>query len=305
MSEDNLNQNDNNNIKNRDSKSEFFKKKFSISYPNTKEERESLFLEFKKREREYKIGSQMLLEENSLLIDRMDIYEMFNISFLFREVKKYDISDIKISNVHDFAKNMCEIGYLVRIEIPLYSKYMRKKHKGNEIVKYATWDCPKWRFDQLEAIKEKDQMFYLEDLQEMEIKRLELEIKRPKNNDEVVKKNLDRGELFQKEKTKRSMLKNEELGEIQKIKKAKDDLETQEKQILKDEEKIKIAKGEICISGATQQSLMKMKIGYEKELSSKFHNKGFNSQNPTKHKNVNWFKKHLKDCKMKFEDHPK
>ena len=119
-----------------------------------------------------------------------------------------------------------------------------------------------------------------------------------------MKLNLDRGDLFDKEKIKRSMVKNEEIEEINIIQKEKADLELQKQEILDLDRKIKMDNGLLCTSEATQQSLLKMKESFERELSSKFQNKGFNSQNPTKHKNKNWFKLHFKTCNMKLENHP-
>lgn len=302
MSKDNYNENKDTEIKNKDSKSVFFKKKFSVSYPNNEEQRLKVYLEFKKREREFKIGSQMVKAENSLIIDRMHVYEMFNITFLHGEVVDYDLIKIKKSTLHRFVKNLCEIGYLIRIEISLYSKYMRHKHRGNEIIKYAVYDCSKWRFDQLETIKEKDKIFYLEDKQEREIKLLELEIKKPKTNEEVVKKNLDRGELFQKEKNKRSMLKNEELEIIQNIQKEKQDLELQNTKIIENEKNRKILKGEICPSNWTQTKLLQIKETDERSKNIEYggmkHLKRYS-------KNINSFDRHFKRCNMQFEDHPK
>ena len=290
MSEDNFDKNKNTERKNRDPKNEFFKKKFSIAYPNTKEGREKLFLEFKKREREFKIGSQMLIEENSPLIDRMHVYEMFNISFLFREAKRYDNPNIKLSNVWDFAKNLCEIEYLTRIAFPLFSKYMRKKHKGNEIIKYAVYDCPKRRFDQLEAIKELDRMFYLEDLEDRKDKRLELENKKRLTPDEASERVINTNSLIQE----KSFIANIEFE--RKIKgKLKEKLNENQQTAdqIKQKRIMDIKNGIICPSKATQKHLTKMKNQITKYTSGRHMGQ-----------EVNWLDRHYENCKVRFEDHP-
>lgn len=290
MSEDNLKQTDDTKISNNDSKSKFFKEKFSIPFPNTKEERKILFFEFKQREREFKIGSQMLIEENALIIDRMDIYQMFNINFLHNEVKRYDLPNIKISNIWSFAKNLCEIGYLTRITFPLFSKYMRKKHKGNEIIKYAVYDCEKWRFNQLEEIKELDKIFHLEDLGERDFQMLRERNKKPLTSEEASEKVRKTNSLIQ-EKSFIDKIeferKNRRKGKEERMKNENISTENNNKR------RIDIKSGIICPSDASQMHLEKMKNKITTYTTGRHMGQ-----------TVNWLDRHFENCKIKFEDHP-
>ena len=290
MTKDDFKSNNDKKISNNSLGNEYFKELFSISIPDNEQERVELYFKFKSREREYKLGAQVLQGRNSLIYERMHIIEMFNFSFLFGEVKDYDLVEISRAKLHRFVANMCEIGILKRIEVSLYSKVMRKKHKGTEIIKYATQNCSKWRFDQLEAIEKKDQIYYLEEIKEREFQILKEQNKKRLTSEQASEKVVKTNSLIQK----KSLIANIEFERKNKRKiKEKLNENQQTADQIKQKRIIDIKDGKICPSGATQKHLTKMKNQITKYTSGRHMGQ-----------EVNWLDRHYESCKVKFEDHP-
>ena len=290
MSKDDIKLNKDTKIDNECSGYQYFEEKFSIPIPNTKEERKKLYFQFKKREREYRIGAQILEEENALLFDRMHDYEMFNISFLYKEAERYDNIKMKKGTVYNFVKNLCEIGFLTRIEISLFSKFMRKKHRGNEIIKYVIRNCPKWRFDQLEVIKQRDHIYYLEEKEEREFQILKEKNKIRLTPEEASEKVVKTNTLIQ-EKTFIANIENKRKNK-EKIKN-KWGKNQQTADQMEQKRITGIKNGKFCPSEATQKHLIKMKSQITKYTSGRHIGQ-----------EVNWLDRHYENCKVNFEEHP-
>lgn len=230
-----------------------------------------------------------IISKRNIIYKWVKFSEFFTINSIYQDIIDSEDLEIPKSTIGRFLHKLAKAGFINKREFKqfkskkLSNQYRRgiiyfwlKSYFGEELTK--VYSLSKW-----------DEFYYSKEIKELELELLKQENKRPKTNEEVVKKNLERGKLFKIEKIKYSMDKNQILKDI-----ANENVnsERQEKEILELEQIIKIKNGEICPSGVSKQHLEKIKGQITKYTTGRH----MGTQ-------VDWFDRHFESCNMKFKDH--